>query len=72
MKELLIILTVALAACSPADATAARAKNAIDLAGYQSALDDCRAQGKAAHSYDVYEACAQKADTKFGLDGGVR
>lgn len=67
MKMVGMLLLVA--ACS-SDQSAARAKNAIDLAGYQSALDDCRAQGKAAKSYDVYEACAQKADAKYGKDGG--
>lgn len=69
----LALLLVALSACNSCKSTdtdAQRAKNVIDLAAYQSALDDCRERGKAAKSYDVYEACAVKADAKFGKDGG--
>jgi len=48
-----------------------RAQNAVDLAGYSLALDECRAEGKDAGKYEVYESCAQKADLKYGhKDGG--
>lgn len=44
----------------------ARAKLAIDSAAYTKALDDCIALGKDAGSFDVYDACAQRADQRFG------
>jgi hypothetical protein len=48
-----------------------RAAPAVDTAGYAAALGDCRAKGKAAKSYEVYEACAKSADRAFGVDGGA-
>lgn len=67
-----ILMMVALAACSSPDTTATRAKNAVDVATYKTALDDCLARGRAAKSFDVYESCAKEADAKYGLDGGTR
>lgn len=43
-----------------------RVEAAADVAQYERELDACKEQGKAAHSYDVYEACAKKADAKHG------
>lgn len=65
-----LILLCAVVSCSPTES--ARAKNAVDLAGYTKALDDCRGEGKAAGSYAVYEACAKAADRRFGRDGGAQ
>lgn len=53
-----------LVSCHPNEA--ARAKNAVDLAGYTQALDDCREEGKLAKSWEVYSACAKAADRKYG------
>ena len=54
--------------CSPTERE--RTKVPLELVGYQQALDDCREQGKASKSYEVYEACAKTADRKFGRDAG--
>jgi hypothetical protein len=48
-----------------------RAAPAVDTAGYAAALGDCRAKGKAAKSYEVYEECAKSADRVYGVDGGA-
>lgn len=45
------------------------AKTPLELAGYKAALDECRVKGKAAKSYEVYEACAEEADRRFGKEG---
>lgn len=39
------------------------------LSDYSKALDICKAQGKDAGAYSVYESCAKDADTKFGRKG---
>lgn len=44
-----------------------RAQNAVDVVGYSKALDVCLAEGKDAGSITAYEACAKKADVKYGL-----
>lgn len=43
-----------------------RIRTAVTVSAYAQALDDCRALGKDAGSYDVYEACAKQADAKYG------
>jgi hypothetical protein len=69
---LTFLLPAALIRCTPPGASdAQRVKNAVDLAGYTDALDRCRAQGKAARSYPIYEECARAADRKYGYDGGA-
>jgi hypothetical protein len=54
-----------LCACSK-DPAPVSPQTAVDLAGYQLALDQCREQGKDAGSYSTYEKCAASADQKFG------
>lgn len=71
----LAMLAVVLGACTLVPFVVAcheeqRAKNAIDLAGYQHALDACREKGKRAKDLDVYEACAKEADRAYGYDAG--
>lgn len=44
-----------------------RAKHLIEQEEYGRALAACRADGKDAGSFDVYEACARKADAKAGV-----
>jgi hypothetical protein len=39
---------------------------AAGVAAYAAELAVCRAEGKKAHSYDVYEACALTIDAKYG------
>ncbi len=40
-------------------------ENAAAVAQYKGLLDDCRARGKAAKSYAVYEACADAVDAEL-------
>lgn len=53
-----------------------QAQLAIDLSEYTAALDACRAKGKDAGAYTVYESCAHDADIRYGrisaLDSGVK
>lgn len=44
-----------------------RAQHLIEQEQYGRALAACRAKGKDAGSYDVYEACAREADAKAGV-----
>lgn len=44
---------------------------ALDVAGHSLALTQCRAEGKDAGSYAVYERCADDVDRRF-MDGGAR
>ena len=67
----LAFLVALLNGCGETAATQ-RARNAIDLADYEKALDTCRAEGRETKSYAVYEACAKEADRKYGLDGGAK
>ena len=48
------------------DDNARRARNAMTVEQYRAALDECIAEGKAAKSYVVYEACANEADKHYG------
>lgn len=63
MKRLAICLL--LAGCAGA------AVRVLDVAGHSAALADCRAEGKDAGSYAVYERCANEADRRFIPDGGA-
>lgn len=47
-------------------------ENAAAVAQYEALLTDCRAQGKSAGSYDVYEACAKAVDQKLCAQNGLR
>lgn len=67
MKQLAFVVTFALISCGQAQ----RASNAVDVAGYTLALEQCRAEGKDAGSYVIYEMCAEQADIKYGRDGGT-
>ncbi len=52
-------------ACSPfAPADGVRV---LDVAGYTTALAQCRVEGKKAQSYVIYEACAVEADKHYGV-----
>ena len=54
-----------------AGCTPARAGLVLDVAGHSAALAACRAEGKDAGSYAVYERCANEADRHY-MDGGAR
>ena len=58
--------------CSGCGLLASRAGAAVSVVEYRAALDECRADGKRAKSYAVYEACAREADARYGLDGGAQ
>lgn len=45
------------------------ASTMLQLEGYTTELDRCRAMGKDAGSYQVYEDCAQRADARYGRVG---
>lgn len=67
----LILIVRMLTGCDSAATQVQRAKNAIDVAAYDHELADCRAEGKDAGSFWVYERCAQEVDRKYGVDGGA-
>lgn len=46
-----------------------RAAGALDMADYQGELKACRQKGRAAKSYEVYEACALEVDRKHKVNG---
>ncbi len=50
---------------------APRVAPALDTGAYTAALATCRAEGKDAGSYAVYEQCAREADTKYAPEGGL-
>lgn len=52
--------------------TAARARNALDVAAYTASLEACKDEGVRERSYARYEACAERADRTFGRRGGAR
>ncbi len=60
------LYVVSLCRCTPA-----RQGLVLDVAGHSLALAQCRAEGKDAGSYVVYERCADEADRHF-MDGGAR
>lgn len=74
MKYCLLSVSISLAllfgACSGKELATPTPKTLIELAAYSAALDECRAIGKDAGSYSVYEKCAKNADDKFGRDAG--
>ena len=39
----------------------------LNVAGHSAELAECRAIGKDAGRYDVYTACANKVDAKYGV-----
>lgn len=47
-------------------------ENAAAVAQYTALLDDCKAKGKDAGSYAVYEACADALDRHLCVESGVR
>lgn len=49
-----------------------RTENALVVGVYERELDHCKAQGKAAGSYAVYEACANAVDRLLCIQRGVR
>lgn len=63
---LLIVCARILAGCSASQVGAG-----LDVAGHSAALARCRARGKDAGSFEVYENCADGVDQHF-MDGGVR
>jgi hypothetical protein len=64
----MIYALLALSCCS-APPNTPNANTILQLSGYSTALEQCRAEGKDAGSYDVYEQCAQKADAAWGRTG---
>lgn len=66
---LLLAAYTALAHCAIACDlfTPSRAASALDVAAYTAALAVCRAEGREAKSYSVYETCAVEADKKYGV-----
>lgn len=65
--KLHVLYILCLVACGNNSET--KVVNATDLVGYSIALDECRAEGKDAGKYSVYEECAKKADVKYGRKG---
>jgi hypothetical protein len=73
-------LLAALVACGcSGPSRAISVENISAVAQYEAMLTDCRAQGKRANSYDVYEACAERVDMQLCetsrlrcKDGGVQ
>jgi hypothetical protein len=63
---LMSCVVLGLARCAPAHQGVV-----LDVAGHSIALAQCRAEGKEAGSYVVYEQCANEADRHF-MDGGAR
>jgi len=57
------IMVLLLAGC-------AGAVTAANVAGYTAALTVCRAEGKDAGSFAVYERCAREADIRYGAPEG--
>lgn len=47
-------------------------ENAAAVVQYEVLLTDCRKRGKAAKSYDVYEACADAVDRQLCIESRVR
>ncbi len=62
--------------CSPSlpvePAIVERIENAAAVAQYTALLEDCRAKGKAAKSYAVYETCADLVDAELCRTRSVR
>lgn len=56
--------------CTPAERQIV--DSAIVVATYERELDHCREQGRASHSYEVYEACARSVDRRLCVERGVR
>ena len=69
MKKLVIL--AALVACDRPVSPAVNVENASAVAQHDALLADCRKQGKAAKSYDVYETCADEVHSKFCREKGV-
>ena len=67
MKNTLYILIFV--ACS---GNSTSIKNVEDELGFTAALDECKAEGKDAGLYSVYEKCAQKADIKYNRKNGIK
>lgn len=52
--------------------TAGSAAKGMINASYALKLDECRAQGKAANSMDIYTMCADKVDADLCKEKGLR
>jgi hypothetical protein len=70
MLQFAIVVAIVYGGCEGKQLAKQSPKTIIDLAGYSLALDECKVQGKDAGAYSVYEACAKKADDKYGRDAG--
>ena len=66
MKAILVAALISIPACS-ADQTVKRAETAVEVNAYRVELLACKAAGKDAGSFAVYEECAQGVDAKHGL-----
>lgn len=67
LPVLLFAIVLVLPACGHEKAVS----TGIDLAGYQADLLVCKAEGKDAGAYAVYEQCAKEADRKHGKKDGA-
>jgi len=65
VKDACVVGLLACVACGEGE----RVKNAADMTSYTAELTECRKKGKAAGSYDVYEACAIEVDKRHKVNG---
>lgn len=72
----LTVFIAFLACCGPSlpaePAIVTAVENAAAVEQYKRLLDDCRAKGKAANSYAVYETCADAVDAELCRTRSVR
>lgn len=70
--SILLLALWILCQCTACAELLGRAPAAVDVNAYRNALTECRTEGKRADSLAVYEACANRADARYGLkDGGI-
>jgi D-Tyr-tRNAtyr deacylase len=61
-----VTFTLLMAACKPPPPSFVnQVENAAAVAQYEALLDDCRRQGKATGSFDVYKTCADAVDDEL-------
>lgn len=64
MISLILITLFSIEGCHPKEAN-----QALDRASYSIELEKCLNKGKAAHSYEVYEKCADAVDDEWKRNG---
>jgi hypothetical protein len=63
MKTIVLALALFTLCCKPPPPTfVSQVENAAAVAQYEALLDNCRRQGKATGSFDVYKTCADAVD----------